>query len=258
MGVMKEERKEINGEINKRQIEQEELRGWYARQEILQSGVISDVKQRKDWTGRDHRRSLGTDRSQGSKKFLIAVIKSRDWMTEVCSWVDVWCWISEDWSREFCAMLERTRAVSRWIPSKCRWQGAEKLCEHTKNLVVFKEESHKRKRDYPVYYSEIKTYYLAITMNKMPKRPSKRVPSIVRCWASGLFRKISRSGSAVGLKLIWFCTNSTGEKGLWESDEAFFKSPDYNFPKTRRKIWGPRNRGFYTNRLWLFQFGLVE
>ena len=31
------------------------------------------MKQRKDWTGRDHRRSLGTDRSQGSKKFLIAV-----------------------------------------------------------------------------------------------------------------------------------------------------------------------------------------
>ena len=157
MGVMEEERKEINGEINKRQIEQEELRGWYARREIPQSGVILDVKQRKDWTGRDHRRSLGTDRSQGSKKFLIAVIKSRDWMTEVCSWVDVWCWISEDWSREFCAMLERTRAVSRralLIPAKCRWQGAEKLRERTKNLIVFKEGAQEEE-GHTVYCSEI-------------------------------------------------------------------------------------------------------
>ena len=223
--------------------------------------MLSDVKQGE---GRGHRRSLGTDRSQGSKKFLIAVIKSRDWTTEVCSWTDVWCWISEDWSREFCAMLERTRAVSRralLIPAKCRWQGAEKLRERTKNLIVFKEESHKRKRDYPVYYSEIKTYYLAIMMNKMPKRPLERVPSIVGCWAPGLLRKISRSGSAVGLKLIWFCTNSTGEKGLWESDEAFFKSPDYNFPKLGEKsLWGPRNVVFiliasdYSNLDWWNRF----
>ena len=35
------------------------------------------VKQGEDWTGRCHQRSLGTDRKQGSKKFLIAVIESR-------------------------------------------------------------------------------------------------------------------------------------------------------------------------------------
>ena len=51
------------------------MRRWYARQKIPQSGVmLSDVKQGE---GRGHRRSLWTDRRQGSKKFLIAVIKSR-------------------------------------------------------------------------------------------------------------------------------------------------------------------------------------
>ena len=39
--------------------------------------VISDVKQGKDYTKRGHRRSLGTNRRQGSKKFLVAVIESR-------------------------------------------------------------------------------------------------------------------------------------------------------------------------------------
>ena len=39
--------------------------------------VILDVKQDEDWTGRDLRRSLGTDRRQGSKIVLVAVIESR-------------------------------------------------------------------------------------------------------------------------------------------------------------------------------------
>ena len=36
--------------------------------------VILDVKQGEDWTGR---RSLGTNRRQRSKKFLIVMIESR-------------------------------------------------------------------------------------------------------------------------------------------------------------------------------------
>ena len=35
------------------------------------------MKQEEDWTGIGHRRSLRTDRRQGSKKFLVVVIKSR-------------------------------------------------------------------------------------------------------------------------------------------------------------------------------------
>ena len=35
------------------------------------------MKQDEDWTGRDLRRSLGTDRRQGSKIVLVAVIESR-------------------------------------------------------------------------------------------------------------------------------------------------------------------------------------
>ena len=49
------------------------------RREIPQSGmVISDVKQGKNWTERDHRRNLKTNRRQESKKFLIAMIKSKE------------------------------------------------------------------------------------------------------------------------------------------------------------------------------------
>ena len=47
------------------------------RWEIPQLGVvISDVKQGENWK-RDHRKSLGTNRRQRSKKFLIQMIKSK-------------------------------------------------------------------------------------------------------------------------------------------------------------------------------------
>ena len=49
MGVMKEERKDQRE--SKHRFEHEELRGWYAKRKVLQSGVvIPDVKQREDWT----------------------------------------------------------------------------------------------------------------------------------------------------------------------------------------------------------------
>ena len=121
-------------------------------------------------------------------------------------------------------MLVQTRAVNQralLVPN--RWE-AEELRERTKNLIIFKERSHKKRRDHTVYCSEIKTYYLAITMNKVSERPSE---STVDC---GILSGRSASlifpvASTVDLKMIiWFCTDSTGEKGLRES-KSFSKIP---------------------------------
>jgi len=138
-------------------------------------------------TGRDreHWKSLGTNWRQESKKYLIADrVKAGHWTIGVCSWADAW--INGDCSLEFSAMLVRTRGrvVSRralLVSAKCRWRGAEELRERIKNLVIFEKRPHKKRRDHSVYYSEIKTYHLAITMNKVPERLSKRVPT-VGCW----------------------------------------------------------------------------
>ena len=96
--------------------------------------------------------------------------------------------------RDFRADAMSRRALS--IPAWWRWRKTEELREHTKNLIVFKEESHK-KRDHPVYCSEIKIYCLMITINNMPERlwyDSERVPPAVKCWAAG--------ASTVDLKMI--------------------------------------------------------
>ena len=39
--------------------------------------MISNMKLGENWTARGHRRSLRTDRRQGSKKFLIMMIESK-------------------------------------------------------------------------------------------------------------------------------------------------------------------------------------
>ena len=130
--------------------------------------------------------------------------------------------------RDFRADAMSRRALS--IPAWWRWWKAEKLREHTKNLIVFKEESHK-KRDHPVYCSKIKIYCLMITINNMPERlwyDSERVPPAVKCWRQ----------EPAPLILRWcdFALTLSQEKGLRESDETFFSGPDnYIFLKLREK-----------------------
>jgi len=95
----------------------------------------------------------------------------------------------------------------------------EELRERIKNLVVFKEGSHKKRRDHPVYYTEIKTYYLVIAMYRMSERPSDKMPSTVRCWTPTL-RQFPQS--VVGLKYSFIRLHSTGEKDF---EKPFSKIP---------------------------------
>jgi len=73
MGVIKE--KGDDQGKNKRRFVHEELRGWYARRKVPQSGMVIP-EQENDWTRRGRRRSLGTNRRQGNKIFLVAAIES--------------------------------------------------------------------------------------------------------------------------------------------------------------------------------------
>jgi len=152
--------------------------------------MMVDVKLGEDWTGRGHQKSLGTNRRRESKKFLVEMIEieAGGWTTGVC----FWAWISGNCSWEF---FVGRRALL--VPVR-QWWKAEDLHECTKNYFIFKEGLHKKKRDHLVYCSG-KIYYLPIAMYRVPERPSKRVLSIVGCWAPGpLLRQFPRSASAVG------------------------------------------------------------
>ncbi len=79
-------------------------------------------------------------------------------------------------------VLKQTWAVNRCallVPARLRERGAEDLRECTENLIVFKEGHTRKEGTNPYIAAKSKTYYLAITMNKVSQRPSERVPSIV-------------------------------------------------------------------------------
>ena len=109
----------------------------------------------------------------------------------------------------------------------------------------------KKRRDHPMYCSEIKIYYLAITMNKVARDHQR---GCRRLWNAGHQVRFDYSNSSIkqcrlplvdSMVLYWFCWRKKASR-----IEAFFKGSDnYNFPKLREKNWGPRNRDFYTNRL---------
>ena len=55
-------------------------------------------------------------------------------------------------------MLERTWAVRRALLVLTKWTVTRngKTREHTKNLIIFKEGAHKKRKNYPVHCNEIK------------------------------------------------------------------------------------------------------
>jgi len=103
--------------------------------------------------------------------------------------------------------------------------GTEELRECTKNLI-FKEETHKKKRDYPVYSSEIQN--LLGGCIEWPRDRWKGYRRLrLGARSASLISPISQCRwSTVDSMVLLDCTDFTGEKELRESDEAFFKSSD--------------------------------